>query len=113
MRDLTDEEEYALAVWGCDNYGLTIARLEQVGALTMDAEVRNVIFSLHDTLINEQTEAEYRPTYWGARGVYEYEKTKYLSWRRQRKRDKRRIAQYAAEKGWTVLKGGADGNNKA
>ena len=104
--DLNYGESMALSIWGCPDYGMTVMRLANVAALTIDSDVKMVIVGLHDRLFNEITEADYQKIYDTALIRGQHEKIRQLSCQKQRKQRYKQALDHAVELGWTVIKGG-------
>ncbi len=60
---LSREEKEILFNWGSEDYGLTVSRLAQLAALTIDSRMKQIICGLHDRLFCDCTEKLYGELY--------------------------------------------------
>ena len=105
--DLNYGESIALSIWGCPDYGMTVMRLANVAALTIDPEAEKVIAGLYERLFNEITEADYQKIYYTALTRGQHEKTRQLLRQNRRKIRYKQALDRAGKLGWTVIKGGS------
>lgn len=105
---LRNEEAMALAIWGCQDYKLSIMRIGCVASYTIDDDMKHMLTNLRDRLITDCSEDKYIFLYKRAIAIAEIKKERQLMRRKQKANGIRRSLQIAKSRGWKIIDGNSE-----